>query len=279
MEMEQLAAITQALQLAGRPSFKPPSFSGEEDVDLFIQQFGDVAEANHWTPLERTLHLRSQLSGDAQSCGRGEDYDTIIEDLQGRYGLTKRKARDRLFTMVIRVGQDIHKQAAEISRLVGLAFPILPEPDRQSMALEYFSKAWESKAVQEHLLAIRPANVREAVRATEDFLAIHSTSQRPRANVVGQPEEEVAAARTTMDQGLMMMAEAMKTQTTLLQQLMMQLGAAQHHPSMGQMVGQPAPPQILQPSPEVKCYGCGGPHYKRNCPQRQQGNGRGPAQS
>ena len=68
LQMEQLAAITQALQLAGRPSFKPPSFSGDGNVDLFVSQFEDVAEANHWSPLERTLHLRSQLTGDAQRC-------------------------------------------------------------------------------------------------------------------------------------------------------------------------------------------------------------------
>ena len=45
-QMEQLTSLTQALQLAGRPSFKPPSFSGVEVVELFLKQFEDMADAN-----------------------------------------------------------------------------------------------------------------------------------------------------------------------------------------------------------------------------------------
>ena len=152
-----------------------------------MKQFNDVAEANRWSFLERTLQLRSQLSGDAHSCGQGDSYDQIVSDLQARYGLTRRMARDRLSTIQIRSGQNIHKQAVEISRLVAIAFPILPEMDQQGMALDYFNRAWDSKAVQEHLLSVRSASFREAVRATEEFLAIHLAGPRPRANVVDQP--------------------------------------------------------------------------------------------
>ena len=47
--MEALLAITQALKLSStgnRPEIRPPSFSGEGDLKLFIKQFEDVAEAN-----------------------------------------------------------------------------------------------------------------------------------------------------------------------------------------------------------------------------------------
>ena len=142
--MDQLAALAQALQIVGRANFKPPTFSGEEDVELFLKQFHDIAEANRWTPLERTLHLRSQLTHDAQSCGQGDSFDEIAEDLRARYGLTNRSARDRLSNLQLRAGQNVHKQAGEISRLVALAFPVLPEADQQALALDYFSRAWES---------------------------------------------------------------------------------------------------------------------------------------
>ena len=275
-QIENLAALTQALQLAGRPSFKPPTFNGEEDVGLFLKQFGDVADANRWSPLERTLHLRSQLTGDAQSCGQGESYEEIVEDLQARYGLTRRMARDRLSAIQLKSGQNVHKQAAEINRLVRIAFPILPEMDQQGMALDYFSRAWESKAVQEHLLSVRPANIREAVRATEDFLAVHLAGPRPRAHVVEQTEEEVETTPAA-EAGLMIMAEAIRTQTALLQQILMQLNTRQMPSAQA-----PAP----QKDQQIRCYDCGGPHFKRNCPQRQTtqsqgqqpGNGVGPAQ-
>ena len=67
--MEALLAITQALKLSNtgnRPEIRSPSFSGEGDLKLFIKQFEDVAEANGWTPKQKTLHIRSQLTGDAQ---------------------------------------------------------------------------------------------------------------------------------------------------------------------------------------------------------------------
>ena len=278
-QVEQLAALTQALQLAGRPSFKPPTFSGEEDIELFLRQFADVADANRWTPLERTLHIRSQLSGDAQSCGQGESYQEIVEDLRARYGLTRRGARDRLSSIRLKTNHNVHKQAAEISKLVKIAFPILPDNDQQTMALEYFSRAWESKAVQEHLLSRGPQTIREAVRATEEFLAIHESGPKPRAHVVERAPEEPAPAQEISDAGFRMMAEAMRTQTALLQQLILQLGSSQTQP----VPSQPPP----QPNAPLQCYSCGGPHLKRNCPSgqvagrqtNQTGNGIGPAQA
>lgn len=275
-QMEQITALTQALQLAGRPSFKPPSFSGEEDVELFLKQFGDVAEANRWSALERTLHLRSQLSGDAHSCGQGEDWQEIAEDLRARYGLTRGRARDMLSGMQLKTGQNVHKQAAEITRLVALAFPILPEGDQRAMALDYFNRSWESKGVQQHLLAVRPTSMREAVRATEDFLSIQSSGPRPRAHAV-EPMEDESTPTGQMEAGLAALAEAIHSQTTLLQQVVLQMGQRQ-------MTYLPPPAQIQDQ--QLKCYECGGPHYKRNCPSRrpasnqtqQAGNGRGPAQ-
>ena len=277
IQMEQMNILAQALQQVGRASFKPPTFCGEEDVELFIRQFGDVADANRWSDLERTLHLRSQLQGDAQSCGQGEDYQEITDDLRARYGTSRRQARDKLSTFQLRAGQSVHKQAGEINRLVKLAFPMLPDREQQSMALDYFSRGWEDRAVQEHLLAIRPTNVREAVRATEDFLTIHTGGSRPRAHVVERaPVDD--SAQATSETGLAIMAEAIKAQTALLQQILLQMGTTQAQPA-----GQPS----AAPRQPLKCYDCGGPHLKRNCPRRQAsstqnrqpaGNGNDPAQ-
>ena len=278
IQMEQLTALAQALQLAGRTSIKPPSFTGTEDVELFLKQFRDVADANQWTPLERTLHLRGQLSGDAHSCGQADTYDEIEEDLRARYGLTRRMARDKLSAFQLRVSHNIHKQAGEISRLVAIAFPVLPEPEQQIMALDYFSRAWEGKAVPEHLLSIRPANLREAVRATEDFLAIHVSGPRPRAHAVEPVVEVEQAVVSPVESGMTAMAEAIKLQTALLQQIVAQLATRPNVTSQ-------APAQGNQ---VVKCFNCGGPHYRKHCPQRQvsnnvmtqqTGNAYGPAQA
>ena len=148
--MEALLSITQALKLsnsAPRSEIRPPTFNGEGDLTLFLKQF-DVADANGWTRVQRTLHLCSQLAGDAQGCGHGDSYQEIVEDLHTRFGVSRRQARVRLAALKMRASQSIHSQAAEVSRMVKVASPTLADADQQKMALEYFTRAWESKSIQ-----------------------------------------------------------------------------------------------------------------------------------
>ena len=157
--IEALLAITQVLKLSNtknRPEIRPPRFNGEGDLKLFIKQFEDVAEANGGTPKQKTLHIRSQLTGDAQGCGHGDSYDEILEDLHARFGVSKRQARDRLAALKMKPGQSIYSQATEITRLVEVTFPTLADADKRAMALEHFTRAWESKNIQRHLLAVAP---------------------------------------------------------------------------------------------------------------------------
>ena len=44
-------------QLNGqRDQLKPPKFDGSEDVEMFIQKYTDVAQANNWNPQVAHLH-------------------------------------------------------------------------------------------------------------------------------------------------------------------------------------------------------------------------------
>ena len=70
--MEALPAIIQALKLSNtgsRPEIRLPSFNGEGDLTLFLKQFENVAKTTGWTPKQRTLHIRRQLTGGVQKCG------------------------------------------------------------------------------------------------------------------------------------------------------------------------------------------------------------------
>ena len=270
--LEALLALTQALKLThtgARTEVRPPSFNGEGDLTLFLKQFDDVADANQWTLVQRTLHLRSQLSGDAQACGHGDNYQEIIEDLHARFGVTKRQARDRLAALKMRAGQSIHSQAAEVSRLVTVAFPTLADADRRAMALEYFTRAWESKTVQRHLLAVAPTTLKGAVQAMEEYLAVSGSEQTLRAMPVEQ--SELPAQPSALEASLKAMAEAVTQQTMLLQQVLERIGQRSNKQQKG-------------------CFKCGGPHMQRDCPQGNKqpstdakataaGNGEGPAQA
>ena len=78
----------------------------------------------------------------SKGCGFG-DNNEIVENLHARYGLSRRQARDKSATHKI-----IQRQAAEISRLIGVAFPT-----QLALTSELRRRAWESKSTQLHLLA------------------------------------------------------------------------------------------------------------------------------
>ena len=219
--------------------------------------------------MQRTLHLRSQLAGDAQGCGHGDNYQEIVDDLHARFGVSRRQARDRLAALKMRAGQSIHSQAAEVSRMVKVAFPTLADADQRAMALEYFTRAWESKSIQRHLLAVAPITMKEAVQAMEEYLAVSGPDQTPRAMPVEQTE--LPAQPSVLEASLKAMAEAVTQQTLLLKQVL-------------DKVEQKAAKQ------QKGCFKCGGPHMQRDCPQNGKqpsttakataaGNGEGPAQA
>ena len=187
--IKALLAITQALKVSGaglRSEIRPPSFNGEGDLTLFLKRFDDVADVNGWTMVQRTLHLRSQLPGDAQGCGHGNSYLEIVKDIYARFGVSKCQARNKLATLKMRASQSIHSQASEVSRMVMVAFSTLAYADQQAMALEYFTKAWKNKRVQRHLLAVAPATIKEAKQAIEEYLAVSGSDQASRAMSVEQ---------------------------------------------------------------------------------------------
>ena len=69
----RLAEVLEGLQVnQPRNHFKLPRFRGDGDVELFIQHFQEVAEANNWSQIATLLHLRESLEDKAQTCSRAD---------------------------------------------------------------------------------------------------------------------------------------------------------------------------------------------------------------
>lgn len=254
--------LTQALQSAGLGSkreFKPPTYNGEGDIELFIGQFEDVANANRWEPVQCTLHLRTQLQGIAQECGRARTYEGILIDLRARFGISRQQAKERLSHMRRGHKQSIYELVAEISRLVSLGYPTLSESDKDSFTMDYMLRILDNRALQRHMLAIQPDSILEAVRATEEFLAIGGERGQSGGRVmpIGEDEEDITIQ--TLERGLVSVTNAITTQSALLTKLIEQLGDQR----------QPARRSIPQGRGNIQCYGCGGPHLRRNCPGQE----------
>lgn len=56
-----MGQLVKALAVSRPTKFKPPTFSGDREEQLFLNQFKDVAEANDWSERDALLHLRGYL--------------------------------------------------------------------------------------------------------------------------------------------------------------------------------------------------------------------------
>ena len=108
--------------------------------------------------------------------------------------------------------------ALSLSGMVKVAFPTLADADQRTIALEYFTRAWESKSIQQHLLAVAPATKKEAVQAMDKYLAVSGLDQTPQAMPVEQPD--LPGQPSALEISLKTMAEAVTQQTLLLQQVL-----------------------------------------------------------
>ena len=96
--MDRLASALERLSSAQpspaqREVFKALDFTGEGNVEDFVQQFQKVAMANEWSEMATLLHIRTHLKDDARKCGSYATLEEVFEAFRANYGLTVREAR------------------------------------------------------------------------------------------------------------------------------------------------------------------------------------------
>ena len=101
--------------------FKAPQFDRNGDVEYFIRQFLEIAEANEWAAAAARLHLREALKETARDCGKPDTLDGIFAALRARFGLTNREARARLAALKREHKTSLQEHASEMERLVTIA--------------------------------------------------------------------------------------------------------------------------------------------------------------
>jgi hypothetical protein len=152
--LDRLAATLERMWREPRPtsvSIKAPQFDGKGDVEYFLEQFATVSEANGWSERVQLLHLRESLKGNARDCGKGRTLGDVFQHLRTRYSLTPKEARLKLSGLRREPLQTLHEHAAEIQRLVDLAYHDLPEYSQEALALEGFQNTLGNPTLQCHL--------------------------------------------------------------------------------------------------------------------------------
>ena len=250
---------------APRPEqFKPPHYNGDGDVELFIQQFTEVAAANQWNQVAALLHLREALQDGAKECGRPATIEAALAALRSRYGLTTREARSKLSHLKKDAHCTLHEHATQVEKLVRGAFGNLPEETQADMMLETFCSSLGNAALQRHLLAVRPETLTEAIQHGNEFLQVKA--ERPHADhnkvrAMGESEEEEPDQMATLMKAIQRLAETVDT--------------------LQKQVANPKPIANPKPAKEQKCWGCQKTgHTRKDCTThpwpKAQGNGDSP---
>jgi len=127
------------------------------------------------------------------------------------------------------------------------------------------------------MLALRPANVAEAVQAADEFITVGG-GERPNKSLIMNVEDE--GMHSECSKGIASLTEAVQAQTALLTQLVLRTAGMGVASSQTAGMGATSSHGNSKPARKLTCYQCGGPHLKRQCPQvlMQSGNGQGPAQ-
>lgn len=236
-----------------RSNIKPPTYSGETDIELFILQFEEVAEVNEWTDIETRLHLRSSLTGSATDCGRGQSAAEILHLLRNRFGMTVQQAKDKLLHLQKPGKQNLHQHAIETRKLVDVAFPQLGGVALESMAMDYFINSIGNTSLKRHMLVIRPNTLMEATQAAVDYLSV---GQDTNVKITQIEKKEAGSASTlsaTFENSMETLSRMMQSQTEMLSKLMTHLATDRSKGETRQLS-------------RLKCFVCGGPHFKKDCP-------------
>lgn len=239
---------------APRETFKAPEYDGATNVEEFILQFSEVAEANEWTPGATLLHLRNRLKEEAKECGQGPDVQTVFNALRVRFGMTGREARVKLANLKKGPSVSFHGHATEIERLCKIAYQGVPARQRADMAVETFCNTLGNLQLQRHLLAVATPDLESAVRAANEFMQLGGQSSAGIRMIQPEEDQDMGMVRQTADpiQQLMRIVKDLAADVAQLkkQSVLKKDGRS----------GQDKPTSV--------CHLCKQEgHWKRNCPK------------
>lgn len=263
-----------------KTAIKLPRYAGKTDVEIFLSQFKNISRVNRWTEEETLLRLQTTLEEEALECGQATEVEEIIDNLRARFGITPLQARERLISIRRTPKQSVHELAATIKKLMKIGHAEESEEFIQKASLETFYRALNHKPLRLHLYGRTIRTLSEAVKIAQEYIILEGGERATVTSIEREDKEKVNQEITDKEtkQRMDKLEQLLVNQQELLRQLVTR-----------QQTYPPAPPTIPN---NRACYECGGPHYRRQCPnrrthqpqhtpasnQQKQGNGPGPTQ-
>ena len=177
-----LSTVLELMKMVSKPEerhkLRVPEFNGKGDVDLFIEQFQEIATASRWSSTIKLIKLKEALTGPAREASRASDLEGVFLSLRKRFGLTQREARARLEHMVRTPEQSLRGYADQLARYVRQAHPRFSDEDRADLLLDKFVNSTSHQGLRGLYIAARPRDIDEAVQLGEEYLSTGKRSAR-----------------------------------------------------------------------------------------------------
>lgn len=143
-------------------------YDGKTDVEDFIALLQHLANIYGWEHDQKTIHLKTSLTGPAAECARPDTSARIYEDLRARFGITPDEAKRKLLGM--RTGQqdNLRELADKIKKLTMLAYPGTETNLQETLALDHFKRVINAD-MSVFRVSRPPANLDEAVRTCCEY--------------------------------------------------------------------------------------------------------------
>ncbi|GBM60387.1 hypothetical protein AVEN_249319-1 [Araneus ventricosus] len=171
-----------------RPTIKSLTFDGQTSWTVFKTQFDVVSSTNGWRDFVKASQLVASLRGSAAEVLQGipadklTDLTTIEKALESRFGdshLTQ-FYRTELKTRRQKPGESLQELAADVERLMSLAYAECPLDVRESLAAQYFVDAIRDEDTQHSTRLMDAKDLKSSLAYSMKYEAARTVSKTSR---------------------------------------------------------------------------------------------------
>ncbi|GBM50989.1 hypothetical protein AVEN_199760-1 [Araneus ventricosus] len=171
-----------------RPTVKSLTFDGQTSWTVFETQFDVVSSANGWNNRVKASQILASLRGSAAEVLQGipsdklTDLTTIENALEARFGDSHitQFYRTELKTRRQKPGERLQVLAADVERLMSLAYAECPQDVRDSLAAQYFVDAIRDEDTQDATRLMDAKDLKSALAYSMKYEAAKTVSKTSR---------------------------------------------------------------------------------------------------
>ncbi|GBN43198.1 hypothetical protein AVEN_78849-1 [Araneus ventricosus] len=174
--------------ISSRPTVKPLTFDRQTFWTVFKTQFDVVSSTNGWTDFVKASQLVASLRGSAAEVLLGipadklTDLTTIEKALESRFGDSHLMQfyRTELKTRKQKPGKSLQELAADVERLMSLAYDECPLDVQESLAAQNFVDAIRDEDTQHSTRLMDTKDLKSSLAYSMKYEAVRTVSKTSR---------------------------------------------------------------------------------------------------